>query len=230
MPRSTDLALHRLRLKAADAGVHDPPLPEVIDVVQGHDVGDQRGQETGFVAFVVVLLKDLFSGGPALGPKSHGLREVLYGGRHGGLLQVSKLGGVSMGMVHEQMLEEEDGIEGRDQFDSHQVLVSCQVLSFLPGCGVSAQQLQERLLFLARLSLKIQLIDCTVFLLPRMWRPELLGELVCPRHLDVGQLEGYFRSQWMDTPQKRIGHLLACHVRAVEALYRRCLMHLCDIG
>ena len=44
-------------------------------------------------------------GGPALGPKRHSLREVLYGGTHGGLFQVSKLGHVSMGLVHEQMLE-----------------------------------------------------------------------------------------------------------------------------
>ena len=49
-------ALHRPGLKKADAGVDDPPLPEVKDVVQGHDVGHKSGQETGFVAFVVELL------------------------------------------------------------------------------------------------------------------------------------------------------------------------------
>ena len=80
----------------------------------------------------------MIRGGPALGPERHGLGKVLNGGRHGGLLQVSKLRRVSMRMMDEQMLKEEDGIEGRDQFHGHQVLVSCQVLSFLPGSGVPA--------------------------------------------------------------------------------------------
>lgn len=78
-------------------GVYYTPLPQVVDIVQGHDVGHQSGP----VAFVVELQVDLRRGGPALGPKCHGLCKVLYGRRHCGLLQVPQLPRVSMGVVHQ---------------------------------------------------------------------------------------------------------------------------------
>jgi len=71
-------ALHRLRLKAADAGVHDPPSPQMIhvDIVQGHVVGDQSGQEAASVAFVVELLTGLRAGPPLKRSKRHDLQVV----------------------------------------------------------------------------------------------------------------------------------------------------------
>ena len=71
----------------------------------------------------------MIRGGPALGPERHGLGKVLNGGRHGGLLQVSKLRLVSMRMMDEEMLKEEDGIEGRDQFH----VSAAKSLAFCPA-------------------------------------------------------------------------------------------------
>ena len=63
-------------MEAADAGVYCTLLPQVVDIMQGHDVGHKSGHEARPVAFVVELQADLLRAGPALGPKRHGQGDV----------------------------------------------------------------------------------------------------------------------------------------------------------
>ena len=128
-------------LETADAGIYYIALPEVVYVMQGHDVAHQSGHKAGLVAFVVELLADLLRCGPAVWRKREGLGKILNGRRHCGLLQMSELGRVSMGMVDQQMLKEEDRVERQDELDGHQILVGPQGLGFGADRGVTSQPL-----------------------------------------------------------------------------------------
>ena len=130
-----------------------------------------------------------------------------------------------MRVVDQQMLKEENRVERRDKLDGHQVLVGRQGLRFAADRRVASQPLQEGLLFLAAISLQILHVALVALLLTRMWRTELLGLVVGPRHLDVGQLEGHLWSQGTDAPQERIGGLEAIDVSAVQALHDGGLVH-----
>ena len=71
------------RLQTADAGVYYAALPEVVYVMQGHDVAHQNGQEAHLVPFMVKLLADLLRSGPAVwherGPgQNAGWQEALW--------------------------------------------------------------------------------------------------------------------------------------------------------
>ena len=98
---------------------------------------------------------------------------------------MSELGRVSMRMVDQQMLKEEDRVERRDELDGHQILVGPQGLGFGADRGVTSQPLQEGLLFLAAISLQILQVLLVALLLTRMRHTELLDLLVGPGHLDV---------------------------------------------
>ena len=130
--------VHRPGLQTADAGVYYAALPKIVYVMQGHDIADQSGHEAGLVPFMVELLADLLRSGPAVWHKGEGLRKMLDGRRHCGLLQMSELGRVSMRMVYQQMLEEEDGVEGGHQLDGHQILVCPQGFGFVLDGGMTA--------------------------------------------------------------------------------------------
>ena len=117
-----------------------------------------------------------------------------------------------MRVVDQQMLKEENRVERRDELDGHQILVGRQGLQFAADRRVASQPLQEGLLFLAAISLQILHVALVALLLIRMWCTELLGLLVGPRHLDVGQLEGHLWSQGTDAPQEQIGGLEAVDV------------------
>ena len=108
---------------------------------------------------------------------------MLDGRRHCGLLQMSELGRVSMRMVYQQMLEEEDRVERGDQLDGHQFV--CPQGLGADG-GVTSKPLQEGLLFLAGISLEILDVVLLSLLLTRMRSTELLCLLVCPGRLHVG--------------------------------------------
>lgn len=97
------------------------------------------------------------------------------------------------------MLVEEDGVERRDQLD---LLVGRQGLGFAASRRVVSQPLQEGLVFFAGISLEILLVGLVAVLLTRMWRTELLRQLVRSGHLDVRKLEGLLRSQETDAPRQ----------------------------
>ena len=70
---------------------------------------------------------------------------------------MSQLGSVMMRVVYQEMLEEEDRVEGGHQFNRHQVLVAAQVLGFGTRRGVPPEPLQQRRIFVSDFPFKIQL-------------------------------------------------------------------------
>ena len=62
-----------------------------------------------------------------------------------------------------------------------------------------------------------------------MGRGELPGHLVCPRNLDVGQLEGHLRWQGLHCSEEGVRRLKSRHVHAIETLTGRRLVHLGDV-
>lgn len=151
--------------------------------MESQDVADQCREEVALVPFMVELLADLLRSGPAVWHEGHGLGEVLNGRRHGGLLKMSELRSMTVGIVHKKMLKEVDRVEDRDEFHGHQVFVGPQGLGFGADGGVASQPLQERLVFLSHISFQVLQVVLLSILLPGMWCTELLCEFVGPGHL-----------------------------------------------
>ena len=80
---------------------------------------------------MIKLLTYLLNVGPVLGLKRQGLGEALDHRWHGRLLQMFEVRGIVTWVMNQEMLIEEDSVEGRDEFHSHKVLAWSQVLGLV---------------------------------------------------------------------------------------------------
>ena len=75
------------------------------------------------MALQLKLSQDLLWSRPPFWTERKGLTKVLDGWRHGGFLEMSQLAGAVMGMVHQQVLEEDRIMDGQE-FHGNEEFVS----------------------------------------------------------------------------------------------------------
>lgn len=97
---------------------------------------------------------------------------------------MSEMVGVTVRVVDEKILMEEDRIEDRHELDGHQVPVLIQHLAFILGCAVVSQSLREGTVFVLAAASQVQLVSRIVDLLSWMGRSRLLRQFVSPGRFD----------------------------------------------
>ena len=153
--RQKKQALNGPGLQASNMPVQHSSPPEIQDVMKSNYVGHQRSQEAAAMAFMLKLMEDLVHHGPVLWTKSNSLREELNGRRHGGLLQVSKVNRITVGMVDQQVLKKAYWIVDRDKLHCNEVLVLPEALALLSHYGMATQPLKKGEVFVLPISLEV---------------------------------------------------------------------------
>ena len=148
-------ALNGPGLQASNMPVQHSSPPEIQDVMKSNYVGHQRSQEAAAMAFELKLMEDLVHHGPVLWTTSNSLREELNGRRHGGLLQVSKVNWITVGMVDQQVLKKAYRIVDRDKLHCDEVLVLAEGLALLSHYGMATQPLKKGEVFVLPISLEV---------------------------------------------------------------------------